>query len=60
MPDIIDYLEECDYNALKNGIKQILLRYFKSDDNGDQSPFYDPDNTAQNAVDDIHDLIGDI
>ena len=60
MPEIGDYSETCDYNALKNGIKQILLRYFESDDNGDRSPFYNPDYTAQDVVDDIHDLIGDI
>ncbi len=60
MPDTIDYSEECDYNALKNGIKQILLKYFECDDSGDQSPFHDPDYSAQDAIDDIHDLIGDI
>ena len=60
MSDIIDYSEECDYNALKNGLKQLLLRYSDSADNGAPSPFHDPYYTAQNAVDDIHDLIGDI
>ncbi len=43
MPDIKDYSEECDYNALKNSIKQIPLKYFECDDNGDRSPFHDPD-----------------
>ena len=43
MPDTIDYSEECDYNALKNSIKQIPLKYFECDDNGDRSPFHDPD-----------------
>ena len=60
MPDTIDYSEECDYNALKNGIKQILLKYFECDDNGDPSPTHDEYYTAQDAIDDIHDLIGDI
>lgn len=60
MPDTVDYSEECDYNALKNGIKQILLKYFECDDSGDRSPFYVPGYSAQNAIDDIHDLIGDI
>ena len=60
MPDTVDYSEVCDYNALKNGIKQILLKYFECDDNGDRSPFHAPGYTAQNAIDDIHDLIGEI
>ena len=58
MPDINDYTDELDYNALKNGIKQILLKYFECDDNGDRSPFYNSGYTAQDAIDDIHDLIG--
>ena len=60
MPDTVDYSEECDYNALKNGIKKILLRYCAWDDNGDPSPTHDEDFTAEEAIDEIHQLIGDI
>lgn len=60
MPDITDYSEECDCNALRNGIKMILLKYFECHDNGDRSEFFQPGYEAQSAIDDIHDLIGDI
>lgn len=60
MPETIDYPKACVCNVLKNKIKQILLKYFECDDNGDCSSFHDPDYTAQNAIDDIHDIIGEI
>ena len=58
MPDIQDYSEECDYNALKNSIKAVLRRYFEADDDGDPNKEYDPNFTAQDAVDEIKDLVG--
>lgn len=60
MPDIKDYSEECDYNALKNEIKKILRKYFECDDSGEMNTNYDPNYSAQDAIDDIHDLVGDI
>ena len=60
MSDIIDYSEECDYNALKNGIKMVLLKYFECHDYGSRSEFFQDGYEAQHAIDDIHDLIGDI
>ena len=41
-------------------IRRLLRRYFECNDNGDPNPEYDSNYTAQNFVDDIHDLIGDI
>ena len=40
-------------------IRRLLRRYFECNDNGDPNPEHDPNYTAQNFVDDIHDLIGD-
>lgn len=60
MPDNNDYSGECDYNALRNGIKMILLKYFARHDNGDRSEFFQHNYEAQSAIDDIHELIGDI
>ena len=57
---IIDYSEECDYNALKNKISNVLKTYFETDDNGDPNERYDPYYSAQQALDDIHEIIGDI
>ena len=57
MPDTIDYSEECDYNALKNGIKMVLLKYFECHDDGSRSEFFQDGYEAQHAIDDIHDLI---
>lgn len=56
----VDNAEECDYNYLKSKIRGVLKRYFECDDNGDPNKEHDPDYTAQDAIDDIHDIIGDI
>ena len=60
MPDITNYTDELDYNALKNTIKQVLLKYFEYDDDGKPNPAYDPSFSAAEAIDEIHDLIGKI
>lgn len=60
MPDTIDYSEECDCNALKNKSANVLRTYFETDDNGDPNERYDPVYPAEQALDDIHELIGDI
>lgn len=60
MPETTDYTEECDYNALKNKIKGVLRRYFETDDNGDDNEEFDDSYTAEQAIDDIHDIIGEI
>lgn len=60
MPEIVDYAEECDYNYLKTRIIGVLKKYFECDDNGNQNPEFDDCFTAQAAIDEIHDIIGDI
>lgn len=60
MPDTTDYTEELDYNALKNKIKDVLRRYFETDDDGEPNEEFDDGYTAQQAIDDIHDIVGDI
>ena len=60
MPDITDYSEECDYNALKNKIKAVLRRYFECDDDGDANKEYDPNFSAQDALDEIKEAVGGI
>lgn len=50
MPDLEqDYSGVSDYTALKVNITNILKRYF-----------YDTTFSAQDAINEIHDLIGDI
>lgn len=41
-------------------IKDVLRRYFEVDDNGNDNPEYDDFYTAQEAVDAIHDIVGEI
>lgn len=41
-------------------IRAVLRRYFEVNDNGDVNPEYDEDFTAQDAIDEIHDIIGEI
>lgn len=55
-----DYSEECDYNYLKKRITEVLRRYFDTDDNGDPNPEFDDCFTAEEAIDEIHDIIGEI
>lgn len=60
MPNAANCAKELDVNALKNKIKRILRRYFDVNDNGDPNPEFDEYYTAQNALDDIHGIVGDI
>ena len=55
-----DYSEECDYNYLKKRIAEVLRRYFDTNDNGDPNPEFDDCFTAEEAIDEIHDIIGEI
>jgi len=54
-----DYAEECDYNNLKSRIQKVFRRYFECNDNGDYNKEFDDCYTAQEALDDIHDIIGE-
>lgn len=60
MPDINNYSDECDYNALKNKIKAVLRRYFEVNDNGDPNPEFDDSFEPQAVIDEIHEIVGDI
>ncbi len=60
MPDPTDYTEELDYNALKNKIKAVLCRHLPTDDNGDLNPEFDDCFTAEQAIDEIYDIVGGI
>ena len=58
-------IEKPDYaknelQAIKLNIKRVLRRYFECDDNGNPNPEYDSYFTAQAALDEIHDIVGDI
>ena len=44
----------------KAKIRKVLRRYFECNDNGDPNKEHDPDYTAQDAIDDIHDIVGEI
>lgn len=41
-------------------IKAIMRRYFEWNDNGDSNPTFDEYYTAEEVVDDIKDLVGEI
>jgi len=60
MPEEIDYADECDYNALKKKIRTVLRRYFECDDGGNPNEEYDPDFSAQDALDEIKEAVGGI
>lgn len=60
MPDMIDYADDCDCNSLKSRITNVLRQYFEYHDNGDCNKFYNPSMSSQDALDKIHDIIGDI
>ena len=55
-----DCSEECDCNYLKKRIANVLRKYFQYDDCGEPNDEYDPDFTPQDALDEIHEIIGDI
>lgn len=60
MADKHDCAVEVDGNALTDKIKSVLRRYFEVDDNGEPNKEFDEYYTAHAAIDDIHDIVGDI
>ena len=46
--------------SLKEQIKEVLRKYFEEDDHGHENEDYDDTFSAQDAIDEIHDIIGDI
>ena len=55
-----DCSEECDCNSLKKQIADVLRKYFQYNDCGEPNDAYDPDFAPQDALDEIHEIIGDI
>ena len=45
---------------INDKIADILRKYFEYDDNGNPNDNYDPNYSAEDAIDDIHELIGKI
>jgi len=46
--------------SITEQIKEVLRRYFECDDHGHENEEYDPYLSAQDVVDEIHDIVGDI
>ena len=55
-----DCSEECDYIYLKKQIANVLRKYFQYNDRGEPNDEYDPNFTPQDALDEIHEMIGRI
>ena len=45
---------------MKNQIVAVLRRYFEYDDKGNPNAEYDPNYSAEDAIDDIHGIVGKI
>ena len=46
--------------SIKEQIKDVLRKYFEEDDHGNKNEDYDETFAAQDAIDEIHDIVGDI
>lgn len=42
-----------------NRIVLVLKKYFESDDFGNHNPEFETDFSAQDAIDEIHEIVGD-
>lgn len=54
----MNHSEECDDKISK--IKAVLRKYFEVDDSGVDNAEYDPNFSAQDAIDEIHEIVGNI
>ena len=45
---------------IKKNIINALKKYFEADDNGNANSEYDPNFSAQDAIDEIHCIVGKI
>ena len=45
---------------IENEIVRVIRKYFEYDDRGNPNDEYDPDFSATDAIDAIHDIIGKI
>ena len=57
--DFLDDAPPMPKNKIET-IKNVLRRYFDYDDNGNPTKEFDENFTAQDAIDEIHDIVGDI
>ena len=57
---IEDYADNCDYEYLRKQIAKVLRKYFEVDDSGNPNPEFNDCYSAEDAIDDIHSIIGDI
>jgi hypothetical protein len=55
-----EMIKEMTKEELVKKIKAILRWYFIYDDNGDPNPTFNEYYTAEEAIDDIKDLVGEI
>ena len=60
MPEREDRVEARNYTGLRRQIKGVLRRYFECDDSGSPNKEYDETYSAQDAIDEIHKIVGDI
>ena len=51
---------EADERGEIEKIKNVLRRYFDTDDNGEVSKTFDEYFTASEAIDEIHEIVGNI
>ena len=47
-------------NDIKSKIVTVLRRYFEWNDTGDPNSEYDANFSAQDAIEEIHDIVGEI
>ena len=60
LDSVKDCSEECDCNYLKKKIANVLRKHFQYNDRGEPNDEYDPDFTPKDALNDIHEMIGNI
>ena len=46
--------------SIKEEIKDVLRKYFECDDSGNKNENYDETFSAQDAIDEIHSIVGNI
>lgn len=57
--ELLDDDDESESDKLDE-IRAVLRRYFETNDNGDSNPEFDEYFSAEEAIDKIHDIIGEI
>ena len=47
-------------DTMKQNVINVLKKYFEYDDNGNPNEEYDPNFLAEDAINEIHDIVGKI